>query len=55
MMGDREYLYELALILESAEGQIDGEAHFIRIEIMTAKDIAAALRKIAGRLPSVVH
>jgi hypothetical protein len=54
-MGDREYLYELALILDSAEGTIEGETHFIRIELMTAKDIAAALRKIAGRMPNMLH
>jgi hypothetical protein len=54
-MGDKEYLYDLALILDSAEGQIDGEAHFIRIEVMTAKDIAGMLRRIASRMPNMVH
>ena len=54
-MGDREYLYELALILDSAEGQIDGEAHFIRVEVMTARDIASRLRQIANRTPNMVH
>lgn len=54
---DREYLYELALILEHAEGEregIDSDTYFIRIERMTARDIAARLRSIASKMP-VLH
>lgn len=57
MSNDREYLYELALILEHAEGEregIDSDTYFIRIERMTARDIAARLKQIASRLP-VLH
>jgi hypothetical protein len=56
---DREYLYELALILDNAETDqtrygID-EQRFIKIEVNTAKDIASRLRGIANRLPTTVH
>lgn len=54
-MGDKEYLYDLALVLDSAEStQQFGEPPFIRIEVMTAKDIASRLRQIANRM-TMVH
>jgi hypothetical protein len=56
-MNDRNYLYELAHILDSAEGERHGEdsdEYFIRIERMIARDIAARLRSIASKMP-VLH
>lgn len=50
---DREYLYELAFILEHAEGEREGETHFIRIERITARDIAARLKSIASKMPAL--
>lgn len=56
---DKEYLYEVSLILDHAETDqhrygID-ETRFIKIEINTAKDIAANLRRIASKMPTVIH
>jgi hypothetical protein len=52
-MDEKEYLNELAFILESAEPSY-GE-HFIRIDAISAKDIAHKLRYIASKLPSILH
>lgn len=50
-MGDREFLYDLALILDSAPTeQRHGEPWVIRIEAATAHEIASRLREIGNRI-----
>ena len=56
---DRDYLYNLALILEHAETDQErygiDETRFIKIEVNAARDIAARLKQIASRMPKLVH
>lgn len=52
---DSDYLRELAHILESMQTYTDEGVSYIRIDTVTAHEIAERLRNIAFRMPNMLH